>query len=336
MSKPQLVRREHDDRLTMLRLALRDYQQEFREDVAEGLSRSPKQIPPKYFYDERGSQLFEQITATPEYYPTRTEAAILAKYAEAIIAAAGGAAALVELGSGSSTKTRLLLDIMAQRRDSLRYIPIDISPSIVLEHGRRLLDEYPLLRVSALICDYARAMEELAKTHDETRLYLFLGSSIGNFTPGDAEALLRNVASAMVDGDSLLLGIDLVKEEETLNRAYNDAAGVTAAFNLNVLAHINDALGGHFELERFRHQAFFNVAESRIEMHLESLENQIVPIDALKRSFSFTTGETINTEYSYKFNPESMEKFYQGTDLKRVNHWVDANNWFALDLLVPA
>ena len=280
--------------------------------------------------------MFEQITATPEYYPTRTEAAILEKYAETIIAAAGGATALVELGSGSSTKTRLLLDIMAQRRDSLRYIPIDISPSIVLEQGRRLLDEYPLLRVSALICDYARAMEELAKTHDETRLYLFLGSSIGNFTPGDAQALLRNVASAMVDGDSLLLGIDLVKEEETLTRAYNDAAGVTAAFNLNVLAHINDALAGHFELERFRHQAFFNVAESRIEMHLESLENQIVPIDALKRSFSFTTGETINTEYSYKFNPESMEKFYQGTDLKRVNHWVDANNWFALDLLVPA
>ena len=333
MAKPTLVPSRHHDRMQVRQLHRTDHQLEFLECVREGLSASPKRIPPKFFYDERGSQLFEEITRTPEYYPTRTEAGILSRFADDIVRAVGGGLGLVELGSGSSSKTRLLLDALTESQGELLYTPIDISPTIVVEHGTQLLEDYPLLRVEALICDYHQAMEVLREPQDNPRLFIFLGSSLCNYAPQEAAHLLTRIGEAMGARDRLLLGMDLKKDKDVLEAAYNDAAGVTAAFNLNLLSHINDALGGQFDLSLFRHLAFFDEGESRIEMHLESLESQLVRIDALDRSVPFTKGETIHTENSYKLDPAALDRLYSGTGLKKTGRWSDDEGWFALDLL---
>ena len=326
----------HHERMNLRELARFDYKAEFLEDVATGLSGHPKRIPPKYFYDEIGSRYFEEITRTPEYYPTRTEAGILTEFADDIVRAVGGGLGLVELGSGSSTKTRLLLDALTEKQGELIYTPIDISPTIVIEHGIQLLEDYPLLRVNALICDYHQAMQVLKEPEETPRLFLFLGSSLCNFPLNEAAELLKEISNAMGERDRLLLGMDLKKDIGILELAYNDRAGVTAAFNLNLLNNINNVLGGHFDVSLFRHKAFFNEDESRIEMHLQSLESQIVRIDALERSFTFRRGETIHTENSYKHEPPALNALYAGTGLNKVGRWTDDNGWFALDLLAPA
>jgi dimethylhistidine N-methyltransferase len=250
--------------------------------------------------------------------------------------AIGGSLGLVELGSGSSTKTRLLLDALTEKQGELVYTPIDVSPTIVIEHGKQLLADYPLLRVEALICDYHQAMEVLKTPQELPRLFLFLGSSLCNFPLEEAAALLREIGHAMSSKDRLLLGMDLNKDKSILEAAYNDAGGATARFNLNILQHINDALGGHFDLTLFEHKAIFNEMEGRIEMHLESLESQLVHIDALERSFTFRKGETIHTENSYKHHPMGLNALYAGTGLRKVGRWSDDNNWFALDLLASS
>ncbi|MEE8396724.1 MAG: L-histidine N(alpha)-methyltransferase [bacterium] len=333
MAKANLVRHDHDDRLILHQLDRQDHRLDFQEAVATGLAHSPKSIPPKFFYDARGSELFEEITRLPEYYPTRTETALLERHRDEILAFGGERIGLVELGSGSSTKTRLLLDRLTQRQAEVEYSPIDISPSIVAENGKLLLDDYPGLRVSGLICDYHDAMEALGKDHPHPRLFLFFGSSLGNFDPEEAVVLLEQVRAAMDDGDRFLLGVDLAKDPEILEAAYNDAKGVTAAFNLNLLTHINTALGGHFDPDRFRHHAFFNEAESRIEMHLVSQESQIVPIEAIGRSFSFLQGETIHTENSYKFSLSGLDASCREAGLHREAQWLDDRRWFVLALL---
>ncbi len=341
MDEATLVRRMFHDRLVLEIIESTDLRQSFREDVLRGLGAEPKSIPPKYFYDEVGSRLFEAITELDEYYPTRTEAAILAASGDEMLDAAGAgstgsALTVVELGSGSSTKTRLLLERLAARQPRVDYIPIDISPTVVTEFGEQLLQDYPSLHIRGLICDYHRALSELKAQQDTRKLFLFLGSSMGNYTPKQSTALLGVIRSAMGPQDSLLLGLDMKKEPALLHAAYNDARGVTAAFNLNLLERVNRELGGQFDTGRFRHVAFYNEEQSRIEMHLESTVSQIVPIEALGRSFSFRGGERIHTENSYKFDRELLERLLQPAGLALRRQWLDARGWFSLTLALPA
>ncbi len=253
-----------------------------------------------------------------------------------MVAEAGAHLTVVELGSGSSTKTRLLLDVLARRQARVDYVPVDISPTVVTEFGEQLLADYPSLHIRGLICDYHHALEALRGEAERPRLFLFLGSSLGNFPPAHAAGLLRAVRGAMGGADRLLLGLDLQKSPEVLQRAYDDAEGVTAAFNLNLLARINRELGGRFDLERFRHQAFYNAEEGRIEMHLESLIYQIVPVHSLGQSFTFRAGETIHTENSYKFDREGLEAMLGECGLRLERHCTDARGWFSLNLIAPA
>ena len=335
MAKSNLVRKQLHERLVLDVMEVQDSRGTFAEDVARGLAASPKSLPPKYFYDEQGSLLFEQITELEEYYLTRTEAGMLAAHGHDMLAAAGDPLTLVELGSGSSSKTRLLLDILAKRQARVDYVPIDISPTVVTEFGEQLLNDYPSLHIRGLICDYHQAMGELKSESHGRRLFLFLGSSMGNYTPQQAVRLLRVVREAMGPQDRLLLGLDLKKDAAVLRRAYDDAKGVTAAFNLNLLARINRELGGRFELERFRHKAFYNEEQGRVEMHLESLVSQLVPVNGLQRSFSFKNGETIHTENSYKFDRQGLQEILEPCALAIQRQWLDHRRWFSLNLIEP-
>ena len=335
MANSNLVRKQYHERLVLDVMEVQDSRGTFAEDVARGLAASPKSLPPKYFYDEQGSLLFEQITELEEYYLTRTEAGMLAAHGHDMLAAAGDPLTLVELGSGSSSKTRLLLDILAKRQARVDYVPIDISPTVVTEFGEQLLNDDPSLHIRGLICDYHQAMGELKSESHGRRLFLFLGSSMGNYTPQQAVRLLRVVREAMGPQDRLLLGLDLKKDAAVLRRAYDDAKGVTAAFNLNLLARINRELGGRFELERFRHKAFYNEEEGRVEMHLESLVSQLVPVNGLQRSFSFKNGETIHTENSYKFDRQGLREILEPCALAIQRQWLDHRRWFSLNLIEP-
>jgi dimethylhistidine N-methyltransferase len=257
----------------------------------------------------------------------------------------------VELGSGSSAKTRLLLDAYGAARP-LTYVPIDVSAEAVQRFSAALLADYPALAIRGLVCDYHGAAALLRAGGSEfsrasgaessrasggggRRLFLFLGSSLGNYDPPDARRLLGLVRSAMGAGDRFLLGLDLKKDGAVLHAAYNDAAGVTAAFNLNLLARINRELGGHFDLERFAHAAFYDAEAGRIEMHLESREDQVVRIDALGRSIGFRRGERLHTENSYKYGPQDLADVLHGTGLALERQWHDERRWFALTLLAP-
>ena len=308
---------------------------DFREAVSDGFSRHPRSIPPMFFYDAEGSRLFEQITELPEYYPTRTETTILTEHAGAILDLAGDLAHLVELGSGSATKTRLLLDALGKRRDPVIYTPIDISQAMVTEFSDRLLDDYPSLQIHGLICDYHRALDALRADPSQGRLFLFLGSSLGNFTPVQAIKLLQEVRRAMSPQDRFLLGLDLKKDPAVLYWAYNDAQGVTAAFNRNLLARINRELGGGFDLERFQHVAFYNEQQNRIEMHLESVESQLVPVKALAQTYTFQKGERIHTENSYKFDDAGIDYMAREAGFAVAGQWQDALGWFGMTLLAP-
>ena len=335
MTRPNLVRRKYHERLVLDIMEKSDAREDFRADVELGLSSSPKSIPPKYFYDEQGSRLFEQITRLEAYYPTRTEASILSDHGLEVIDAMGEAVTIVELGSGSSTKTRLLLDILAHRQQRVDYIPIDISPTVVTQFGEQLLADYPMLHIRGLICDYHQALDALKEEPGQRRLFLFLGSSLGNYHPHQATELLQEIRAAMADHDRLLLGLDLKKDPEVLHLAYNDPEGVTAAFNLNLLERINRELEGRFELERFAHKALYNLEEGRIEMYLESMMHQLIPIKAMGRSFSFRQGETIHTENSYKFDRQRLENILGQCDLKIERQFLDHRQWFSVNLIAP-
>ena len=335
MTRPNLVRRKYHERLVLDIMEKSDAREDFRADVELGLSSSPKSIPPKYFYDEQGSRLFEQITRLEAYYPTRTEASILSDHGLEVIDAMGEAVTIVELGSGSSTKTRLLLDILAHRQQRVDYIPIDISPTVVTQFGEQLLADYPMLHIRGLICDYHQALDALKEEPGQRRLFLFLGSSLGNYHPHQATELLQEIRAAMADHDRLLLGLDLKKDPEVLHLAYNDPEGVTAAFNLNLLERINRELEGRFELERFAHKALYNLEEGRIEMYLESRMHQLVPIKAMERSFTFRQGETIHTENSYKFDRQRLENILGQCDLKIERQFLDHRQWFSVNLIAP-
>ncbi|MET8111867.1 L-histidine N(alpha)-methyltransferase [Streptomyces prasinus] len=299
-----------------------------RADVLQGLTGSPRTLPPKWFYDARGSELFEEITALPEYYPTRAEREILlARSGE--IAEASGARTLIELGSGSSEKTRHLLDALTGLHT---YVPVDVSESALTLAGRALAAERPGLNVHALVDDFTGSMT-LPDTPGP-RLVVFLGGTIGNLLPDERTAFLASVRAMLAPGDALLLGTDLVKDEEVLVRAYDDAAGVTAAFNRNVLAVINRELGADFDPAAFDHVAVWDAGHEWIEMRLRSRERQTVKIPALGLAVDFAAGEELRTEVSAKFREERVREELDAAGMEPVRWWTDEEGRFALSLSV--
>ncbi|MFD0040548.1 L-histidine N(alpha)-methyltransferase [Streptomyces anulatus] len=297
-----------------------------RADVLSGLTRRPKTLPPKWFYDARGSELFEEITRLPEYYPTRAEREILAARAEEI-AAASGARTVIELGSGSSEKTRHLLDVLPELHS---YVPVDVSESALTGAADSLLAEHPDLSVHALIADFTGGLA-LPGTPGP-RLVVFLGGTIGNLLPEERAAFLRSVRSLLSPGDALLLGTDLVKDEETLVAAYDDAAGVTAAFNKNVLNVVNRELGADFPLDDFDHLAVWNPRDRWIEMRLRARRSLSVKIRELDLVVPFEAGEELRTEVSAKFRQEDVREELSAAGMRLTQWWTDSAGRFALSL----
>ncbi|MFE2262463.1 L-histidine N(alpha)-methyltransferase [Streptomyces griseosporeus] len=297
-----------------------------RADVLHGLTATPKALPPKWFYDARGSELFEQITELPEYYPTRAEREILIDRADEI-AAAADARTLVELGSGSSEKTRHLLDALTGLRT---YVPVDVSESALTQAGQALAAERPGLAVHALIADFTGELT-LPDTPGP-RLVAFLGGTIGNLLPGERAAFLTALRGLLAPGDTLLLGTDLVKDERVLVRAYDDAAGVTAAFNKNVLAVVDRELGADFDADAFDHVALWDAGNEWIEMRLRSRTAQTVKIPALDLAVDFAAGEELRTEVSAKFRKEGVRAELAAAGLDLARWWTDAAGRFALSL----
>lgn len=304
------------------------------DTVFRGLSSVPKSLPPKLFYDHQGSELFEAITNLPEYYPTRTEQAILESNADKIVSAVGEGLTLIEFGSGSSRKTRLLIEAALRRQRSLHYVPIDISRAFLRESSEKLLDEYEGLSVTALAGEYFDAAHAMPSA-DGPRLILFLGSNIGNLAHDEATAFLARVREGMRPHDRLLVGADMVKDAAVLEAAYDDSRGVTAHFNVNVLARINRELGGRFDLSRFQHTAPWDAVRERIEMRLVSMGPQRVRIDDLDTDFVFADGEPIVTEWSQKYTRESFAALCGPAGLAIAETWTDEQGWFTENLLQP-
>ncbi len=305
------------------------------DDVMVGLRSVPKTLSPKYFYDKIGSKIFEEICELPEYYPTRTETAILQKYAKDIALMFDEKVTLIELGSGNSVKTRLIMEAFFKQFKRLHYLPIDISKSILVESSKLLMNDYPNLRITAYISDYHTALETLSGQEIDEKLILFLGSNIGNFEPEEADYFLKQTRATMTGNDSLLMGIDLMKDKSILEPAYNDAQGVTAKFNLNLLARINRELDGDFDVSKFRHKGLLNQRLGRIELHLESTESQIVTLNKLNHHFLFEKGETIHTENSYKFTLDQIKSLVIRNGFELQKSWFDDKRWFSLNLLQP-
>ncbi len=298
-----------------------------REAVLAGLARSPKSIPPKFFYDERGSRLFEAICELPEYYPTRTEVGILSRVAGEIAALASAECLLVELGSGASKKVRLLLEALRPAA----YLGIDISRDFLLDSTRRLARDYPWLRVHAACADFSQPLRlDYCPTHLR-RLGFFPGSSIGNFEPAEAEAFLRRLRDLLGPDGGLLIGVDLKKDPALLHAAYNDRQGVTAQFNLNLLLRIRDELDADLDPDGFAHRAFYQPDLGRIEMHLESRRAQRLRIE--ERVFGFAAGETIHTENSYKYSVAEFQALARRAGYQPHRVWTDPQELFSLHWL---
>jgi len=315
------------------RLPDRFFEASLRADVLAGLTSTPKSLPPKWFYDERGSELFDKITMLDEYYPTRAEREILAASA-AEIAAATRSSTLVELGSGSGDKTRLLLDALGQASQLAEYVPVDVSEAALVTAASRMLARYPGLRVHAVLSDFT---EHLGFPDSSgPRLVVFLGGTIGNLLPAERAEFLANLRAQLRDGDALLLGTDLVKDPQVLIAAYDDAAGVTAEFNKNILRVLNAELDGNFDLDEFDHVAVWNATDEWIEMRLRSAIDQAVLLKAMNLSVQFTAGEEMRTEISAKFRREGVAAELAGAGLELRSWWTDAQARFGLSLSVPA
>ncbi len=300
-------------------------------DVRAGLLAEPKELAPKYFYDERGSQLFERITELEEYYPTRAERSILAGRSAEIVAAAGAPNTLVELGSGSASKTRHLLSAMRDAGCLRTYVPVDISEEITHETAELLVEEYPGLAVRGLVCDFEHHLERIPDG-EGGRLLAFLGGTIGNLYPSDRRDFLARLAALMGPEDRLLLGTDLVKETDRLEAAYDDAAGVTAEFNKNVLEVLNRELGADFDLDAFEHVARYDAEEARMDIRLRSLAGQTVRLDGLDLTVSFSVGEEMRTEISAKFTRERLEAVYAEAGMTLGGWFTDLAGDYALSL----
>lgn len=298
-------------------------------EVRMGLSAPFKELPPKYFYDERGSQLFEQITELPEYYPTRAERAILSARAAEIVDAAG-TSILIELGSGSAAKTRCLFDAMRDASSLEAYVPVDISEEITRDTAVRLIGEYDGLRVHGVVCDYETHLERIPR--EPGGLIAFLGGTIGNFHPQVRRSFLARIASLMYREDRFLLGTDLVKDRARLEAAYNDSAGITSEFNKNVLHVLNRELGADFVPPDFKHRAFWDEINSWMDIRLRSLTEQTVTIPAIEMKVEFAEAEEMRTEISAKFTRDQLEAIYCEAGLEIVEWWTDPEDLFALSL----
>jgi L-histidine Nalpha-methyltransferase len=308
----------------------------FADDVRAGLTARPKTLPPKYFYDELGSALFEAICLLPEYYLTRAETEILRTRADEILAHVEPRR-LVELGSGTAVKTRYLIEAGLRRSHTLDYSAIDISATVLESTAQALQAQYPGLSVRSFAGEYYEGLRMLQAAQGPSpgvrTLALFLGSNIGNFDPPEALRFLSAIRKVCAPGDALLLGTDLKKERGTLEAAYDDSIGLTAAFDLNILARVNRELGGAFDTRTFRHRATYDERAGRVEMHLESLVDQVVPIRALPLDVAFTAGETIHTESSYKFSRDDVRRLANGAGFELEHMWMDAGERFACNLL---
>jgi L-histidine Nalpha-methyltransferase len=338
MSHP--ASREESERLRIHRLtaAVAD---DFAADVRQGLTAERKFLLPKYFYDELGSRLFDAICLVPEYYLTRAEADIFARHAAEIVEKARAGArrlTLFELGSGSAAKTRRIIDALLATQTHLRYVPVDISTAALEESASALLGDYEGLSVTAYAADYDTALPRLAESFEDDgrALVLFLGSNIGNFDRAEARDFLRRVRAVLRAGDCLLLGADLKKDAATLEAAYDDPLGVTAAFNLNLLARINRELGADFSISDFRHVALYDETEGRVEMHLESAREQTVRIDALGLPLDFRAGERIHTENSYKYSLDELSALAADTNFERTRTWLDPAERFSSNLFTAS
>ncbi len=302
----------------------------FASAVRSGLRSAPKTLPCRYFYDDEGSRLFEQICDLPEYYLTRTEDTILRDHSDAMVAGWVADPVMVELGSGSSSKTRRLIASALRAYGSLHYVPIDVSRSILEESAEALVRTFPGLRVTGYAANYRDALEGVARRFDRPKLFVFLGSSLGNYEVDDAVELLAMLARGMDPADRLLLGTDLDKDPATLEAAYDDSRRVTARFNLNLLARINRELGGRFELDRFAHRARYRHDLRRVEMHLVSLVDQDVAIPGAGLTARFIEGESIHTENSHKYTPELLRSLADRAGFQEEAAWTDRRGWFRL------
>jgi len=303
----------------------REEESEFALCVVEGLSRRRKSLPCRFLYDARGSELFEEITGLPEYYPTRVEIALLEAYVEEIVQGFGEGGALVEFGSGSSRKTEILI---ARLPRLSVYAPIDVSATALDGAGQRLSGLYPTLNIRPILDDFTQEVLLPQDVGQLRQLGFFPGSTIGNFDPSEAVEVLRAIRRTLARGSALIIGVDLKKEARVLVEAYNDSAGVTAAFNLNLLARANRELGADFELAAFRHEALYDPLKGRIEMRLVSVKEQIVGV--LGERFHFGAGESIHTENSYKFSVEQFSRIARAAGWRVRRFWTDVRGWFAL------
>lgn len=302
---------------------------DFREDVIAGLARTPKQLPSKYFYDATGSCLFDQITKLEEYYPTRTELAIMRAHAREMAARCGPDCVLIELGAGSLVKARLLLDALDR---PAAYVPVDVSGDHLEGSARNLAADYPNVVIHPIVEDFTHPFS-LPSLSSERRVVYFPGSTIGNFDRAEVTALMRRLSRLVGPEGGILLGVDLQKDVSALEAAYNDNRGVTAAFNRNLLVRINRELEADFDVDAFRHHAFYNQQHKRIEMHLVSTAAQRVRVG--DRSFTFAAGETIHTENSYKYDCRDLARQSRRWNLRVEATWMDANNYFAVLFLKP-
>jgi len=302
-----------------------DDQDLFAADVVGGLQASPKRVPAKYFYDDTGSLLFERITDLPEYYPTRCEMGILRTQAAEISKLIPQGAALVEFGAGASKKARILLKAAPQ---IAAYVPVDICGEMIEREAAELRPDFPALKVLPVTADFTQSFALPEEVSTAPHVGFFPGSTIGNFEPHEAAAFLAHAGRILGPGARLIVGVDLIKPAEVLNAAYNDKAGVTAEFNLNLLKRINRELGGNFNLDCFEHHAFFNRERSRVEMHLASLKKQKAKVAG--ETVEFRAGETIHTENSYKYSTEKLAALARGAGWRPLKAWTDENNYFSI------
>ena len=304
----------------------------FAKEIQYGLNRAQKFISPKFFYDKTGSKLFEKICTLPEYYLTRTEIKILKELKNDLPKYVDKQFRLVELGSGSSTKTRLLLDILDKLNEKIEYIPIDIS-EILKESSKSLQRDYDNLQITGVVDTYEKGLEFLKEYDEKPNLIAFLGSSFGNFCPDEGFEFLKKINKTMKESDLFLIGLDLIKEKELLEQAYDDSQGITAKFNLNVLQRINQELDGNFVLEKFAHVVQYNDDEKRIEMYLQSLEKQTVQISKANISLTLEENELIHTEHSHKYSISGIPKLFENTGFFINKIWQDENNHYAMVLV---
>jgi L-histidine Nalpha-methyltransferase len=307
----------------------------FARDVREGLTRRPKRLSCCFFYDQEGSNLFEEICELPEYYLPAAEREILLAKADSIVSGFSKEIALVELGSGNAAKTRILIEAILRRQKNLCYVPVDICRTVLEESSVQLLKEYPALEIVAVAGEYHEGLRHLRTETDQPKLILWLGSNVGNFDREEAAQFLRRVRTSMAPDDRLLIGIDLRKDRAILEKAYDDSRGVTAQFNLNLLSRINRELGGHFDLKKFRHRAVYNGEMGRIEIYLDSLSDQQVGIDQLKLEVSFTAGEAIHTENSHKYSLPEINALAAAAGMQVQDQWQDSARRFSVNLFVP-